>query len=254
MNYQNFDNNQISETYFIIGATGGIGRALCRRLAQSGAQLVIGARGEEKLQQLADEIGAHYFPVDATQPQNVAQFFAQGLETTGGKIDGAVNCAGSMLLKSAHLTTDDEWHNLIATNLTSAFATVREGAKAMMKHGGSVVLMSSCAARIGLPNHEGIAAVKGGINSLTLSAAATYARYNIRVNAVAPGLVRTPMTQRLTSNESTLQASTAMHPLGRIGEPEDVAATIEFLLDARSSWITGQILGVDGGLASLKTR
>jgi NAD(P)-dependent dehydrogenase (short-subunit alcohol dehydrogenase family) len=87
-----------------------------------------------------------------------------------------------------------------------------------------------------------------------LSAAATYAAQGIRVNVVAPGLVDTPMTKRITSNESSLRASVAMHPLGRIGTPDDVAAAIELLLRPESSWITGQVIGVDGGLGSLKTR
>jgi NAD(P)-dependent dehydrogenase (short-subunit alcohol dehydrogenase family) len=124
----------------------------------------------------------------------------------------------------------------------------------MRSFGGSVVLMSSAAARIGLANHEAIAAAKAGIIGLTLSAAATYAAQGIRVNAVAPGLIDTPMTKRITSNETSLSASVAMHPLGRIGTPDEVAATIEWLLRPESSWITGQVIGVDGGLGVLKTR
>jgi len=139
-------------------------------------------------------------------------------------------------------------------NLTTAFAVVRAGAKSMMNDGGSIVLVSSAAARIGLANHEAIAAVKAGVIGLTLSAAATYASRGIRVNCVAPGLVRTPMTARLTSNETSLKASTAMHAMGRIGEPEDVASAIEWLLNREQGWVTGQILGIDGGLGSVHLR
>jgi NAD(P)-dependent dehydrogenase (short-subunit alcohol dehydrogenase family) len=123
-----------------------------------------------------------------------------------------------------------------------------------MTGGGSIVLVSSAAARLGLANHEAIAAAKAGIIGLTLSSAATYAARGIRVNCVAPGLTRTPMTARLTQNEATLKASTAMHALGRIGEPDDVAGAIDWLLGPESSWITGQVLGVDGGLASVRPR
>jgi 3-oxoacyl-[acyl-carrier protein] reductase len=259
LRHQNFDNSQqfdnsTQPAYFILGATGGIGSALCRRLAARRAQLVIGARNEARLQQLATETGAHAIALDASQPEQVAEFFARGFEYTR-RIDGAVNCVGSLLLKSAHLTNNEEWEAVIASNLTPAFFTVREATRLMTKHGGgSIVLVSSCAANIGLPNHEGIAAAKAGVNGLVISAAATYSRYKIRVNAVAPGLVRTPLTEKLVNNESALQASTALHPLGRIGEPDDVAATIEFLLDPRNSWMTGQILNVDGGLSTLKTR
>ena len=123
-----------------------------------------------------------------------------------------------------------------------------------MTAGGSIVLVSSAAARVGLPNQEAIAAAKAGVIGLTLSAAATYASRGVRVNCVAPGLVRTPLTARITANESSLKASIAMHALGRVGEPADVAGAIDWLLGPESSWVTGQVLGVDGGLATVRTR
>ncbi|MGE5293794.1 MAG: SDR family oxidoreductase [Solirubrobacterales bacterium] len=143
---------------------------------------------------------------------------------------------------------------LVCANLTAAFATVHAGAKTMMNTGGSIVLVSSVAARVGLPNHEAIAAAKAGIIGLTLAAAASYAERGIRVNCVAPGMVRTPLTARLTANEASLKTSAAMHPLGRIGEPSDVAAAIAWLLDPQQSWVTGQVFGIDGGLATVRTR
>ena len=124
----------------------------------------------------------------------------------------------------------------------------------MTATGGSVVLVSSAAARVGLVNHEAIAAAKAGVIGLTLSAAATYAPRGIRVNCVAPGLVRTPMTARLTANEASLKASTAMHALGRVGDPADVAGAIDWLLGPDSGWVTGQVLGIDGGLATVRPR
>ena len=117
-----------------------------------------------------------------------------------------------------------------------------------------MVLLSSAAARIGLANHEAVAAAKAGVIGLTLSAAATYARARIRFNAVAPGLVRTPLSAGLLANELAAKASVAMHPLGRLGEPEDVARAICWLLDPHNDWVTGQVLGVDGGLADVKAR
>lgn len=116
------------------------------------------------------------------------------------------------------------------------------------------MLMASAAAEIGLANHEAIAAAKAGVIGLVRSAAATYAAQGIRVNAVAPGLIETPMSARITSNEAARNASIAMHPLGRLGRPEDVAEPICWLLGPTSSWVTGQVIGVDGGLARLKTR
>src|SRR5262249_40565503 len=166
---------------------------------------------------------------------------------------GVVNCVGSaLLMKPVHLTTDDEWAAALAANLTSAFLTVRAAVRAMTPAGGSVVLVSSAAARLGVPNHEAIAAAKAGVQGLALSAAASYASRGIRVNAVAPGLVRTPLTAGITANDATLKAFTALHALGRIGEPDDVASAIEWLLD--QTWVTGQVLGIDGGLATVPSR
>lgn len=240
-------------SYLVLGATGGIGEAVCRRLAARGARLVVAARNGDKLQTLADELQASTFPLDATRFEEIDACVDKTLQIHG-RLDGVANCIGSLLLKPAHTTSEAEWLATIATNLTTAFAVVRAAAKAMINSGGSIVLVSSAAARIGLANHEAIAAAKAGVIGLTLSAAATYAPRGIRVNCVAPGLVRTPMTDRLTANEATLKASQAMHALGRIGEPSDIASAIDWLLSADQSWITGQVLGVDGGLASVRSR
>ncbi|MBT8199635.1 MAG: SDR family oxidoreductase [Acidimicrobiia bacterium] len=243
------DNN----VFVILGAGGGIGSAVARRLAQHGAKLLVAGRSADSLGELATQVGGIAVPLDARNPAEVAEAVKRAESEFGG-IDGIVNCVGSLLLKPAHVTTDEEWNDTIATNLTSAFAAVRAGARSMRKQGGSIVLVSSAAAQTGLANHEAIAAAKAGVIGLTRSAAATYAPHNIRVNAVAPGLVRTPLTARLTANETAEQASVAMHALGRLGSPDDVASAILFLLDSANSWVTGQILGVDGGLGSIRPR
>lgn len=241
-----------SRVVLILGASGGIGSALSRRLGSDGTSLILAGRSPDKLGSLADETGGLAVPLDATQPAEV-EAAALGAVETRGRLDGVVNCVGSLLLKPAHVTSTEEWNATIAANLTSAFAAVRAAGRTMTQ-GGSVVLVSSAAARLGLANHEAIAAAKAGVIGLTLSAAATYAPKGIRVNAVAPGLVRTPLTERITSSEPALKASTGLHALGRVGEPDEVAAAISWLLDPDQSWITGQVLGVDGGLASVRSR
>ena len=185
-------------------------------------------------------------------PERSAAFRLRGMAVVADLRDRGI---GSLLLKPAHATSDADLRAVLDANLVSAFNAVRSGAKAMQSQGGgSIVLVSSAAARAGLANHEAIAAAKGGVIGLTLSAAATYAPKQVRVNCVAPGLVRTPMTERIWSSEAALQASVAMHALGRIGEPDEVAAAIAFFLDPANAWITGQVLGVDGGLGSIRPR
>ena len=238
----------------ILGGSGGIGSELCKMLAQDGHELFIGGQDADKLDVLASELEAGSHAFDATQSGQIDAFFTAAAEQMGS-LDGAVNCIGSILLKAAHQTSDAEWSQVLALNLTSAFETVRSAARVMMKgEGGSVVLISTVAARIGLANHEAIAAAKAGVQGLTLSAAATYARQNIRFNCVAPGLVDTPLAKNITGNEAMLKASTAMHPLNRIGTPAQVARMIHFLLQPENDWITGQIIGLDGGLGSVRAR
>jgi NAD(P)-dependent dehydrogenase (short-subunit alcohol dehydrogenase family) len=234
----------------VLGAAGGIGSALCRRLAARGTTLVLAGHRREPLDALATEVGGDVVPTDATDFDEVAALL-DGAMAHHGRLDGVVNAVGSILIKPAHLTRREEWDQTLALNLTTAFATVCAAGRTM-KRGGSVVLFSSAAARIGLANHEAIAAAKAGVVGLALAAAATYARNGLRVNVVAPGLVRTPLSRRLTGSEAAERASTALHALGRIGEPDDVASLAVWLLDAESSWVTGQQFGVDGGLGTVR--
>ncbi len=239
---------------FIVGATGGIGSALARRLSSSGWRLALCARGLDRLAALKDELSAHIEAADAADPKALENAFSAGCEKLG-RLDGVVNCAGSLLLKPAHLTSEEEWSHTLHANLTTAFYVLRCAASRMMRTGGgSIVLMASAVAQRGMINHEAIAAAKAGVVGLAQSAAATYARYNIRVNCVAPGLTRTPLTEALTRNEASLQASAALHPLGRIGEPHQVASAVAWLLDPEQSWVTGQVIAVDGGLSSVQAR
>lgn len=239
--------------YIVLGGTGGIGSAVCQKLLHQGAQVFVTGRDLEKLKSFSDTTGIRTLRCDVTDPEQVELCFKKAIEEFGN-IDGVVNCVGSLLLKPAHLTADQEWQETLKLNLGSAFNAVRFATKEMLKTGGSIVLISSAAARVGLINHEAIAAAKAGIIGLTLSAAATYAKNGIRVNALAPGLIKTPMTARLTANPTMEQASINMHALGRLGDPTEVANMIVWLLNPEQSWVTGQIFGIDGGLATVRPR
>ena len=241
------------QAFVILGAAGGIGTLLSQRLAKDGASLILAGRTAASLEALADRIGGHPKVLDAASPGDVEQAVQDCVERFG-RIDGIVNLVGSILLKPAHRTSEEEWRATLRANLDTAFAAVRAGSAAMRKTGGSIVLLSSAAARTGLPNHEAIAAAKAGLEGLALSAAASYAPFGLRVNVVSPGLVRTPLSAAITRNAASVKASEAMHPLGRLGEPEDVASAIHWFLQPEQSWVTGQVLGVDGGLAALRSR
>ncbi|MCR9199267.1 MAG: SDR family oxidoreductase [Planctomycetaceae bacterium] len=244
----------MSETchYVIFGGTGSVGSALAAQLLQAGHTVTLGVRNPLAATELAGHENCHVVRADALELDSLEACLKEA--DARGTLHGVANCMGSVLLKPAHLTTDEEWHSVINTNLTSSFAIVRSAAKLMRKAGGSVVLVSSAAAEIGLSNHEAIAAAKAGISGLVRSAAATYAPRGIRFNAVSPGLVKSQMTRKLWETEEAAAMSAQMHALGRLGEPSEVAAAIGWLLGPSAGWVTGQTIGVDGGLGSVLTR
>ncbi len=190
---------------------------------------------------------------DLTDFDAVSEGLLKARDALGG-LTGIVNCAGSILLRPAHLTSQRDFGDTIAANLTTAFATVRAAKSVFKREGGSVVLISSAAAHLGMGNHEAIAAAKAGVEGLARSAAATYASSGIRFNVVAPGLVETPLTEALTQRESARKLSASLHPLGRLGTAADIARAIAWFLDPAQSWVTGQVLGVDGGLGRVQPR
>lgn len=230
--------------FLVIAAASGIGQAVVAQLQSAGHQTFTTARN--------DSIITPDALLDATDFDAVEAVFSRAAQKLG-TLDGVVNCAGSLLLKSAGLTTKEQYQATIDSSLTTAFATVRAAGK-LLTSGGSVVLIASAAALEGLANHEAIAAAKAGIVGLVLSAAATYAGSNLRFNAVAPGLTQTPLTAALTQNASARKMSESMHALGRLGTPDEVARAIVFLLDPANSWITGQVLAVDGGLSRVRPK
>lgn len=241
-------------TSLIVGATGAVGAATARALVAAGGRVHLAGRDRAALDALSHEIGAAgVHELDARDIAAVKEVVDTVAETEG-RLDGVANLAGSLLLKPAHLTSAEEWAETIAANLTSAFAVLRAAAPRMRKQGGSIVLAASAAAQTGISNHEAIAAAKGGIIAMVRSAAATYGGQGVRVNAVAPGLTRSKMTSELLDNEASAEASRQMHVLGRLGAPEDVASLVTWLMGPESSWVTGQTIGVDGGLGQVRPR
>ena len=239
-------------TILITGAAGGIGAALARVLVSQQASVILMGRRAAPLDELATELGPQSLacPGDAGSVNELGQAVAAGLARFG-RIDGLAHCVGSIVLKPIHLCSPEEFAQTVQTNLTTAFLASRAVLPELRKaRSGSVVLVSTVAVRQGLNNHDVIAAAKGGIEAMVRSAAITYAKWNIRFNAVAPGMTETSLSAPLLQNEAARQFSESLHPLGRIGQPKEIADAIAFLLSPESSWITGQVLGVDGGLSA----
>jgi NAD(P)-dependent dehydrogenase (short-subunit alcohol dehydrogenase family) len=240
----------MSKIVLITGGSGGIGAEVARRVAAGGGKPVLVARNAERLAAVAAETGASAYPGDVLDNEGFGALVKR-VEAEVGELDGVVHAVGSVFLKPLHATSVDDWRSTLEINATSAFIVMRNVMPLLMRRKrGSVVLFSTVATSMGLANHESIAAAKSAVEGLVKSAAISYARYGIRVNAVAPALTRTALSKNLWQNEASLAVSAAMHPLGRIGEPTDIAPAVMYFLSDDSLWTTGQILGVDGGLGT----
>jgi len=243
-----------NETIIIFGASGAIGSNLARKLSLMNKRVILCSRNRDKLEELAKELNQPFFVCDGKVQEQVDEVVSK-VVMDYGKIDGVTNCIGSFFIKPLTLTTIDELNEVIKINLSSCFTILKSCIPKMIAQGkGSVVFISSCTAGVGLANHEAISAAKGAIEAFVRSAAASYAHKGIRINAVAPGLVDTPLSAPITSNKLSLKGSIAFHPMGRIGTADDISSAIDWLLSEGSSWMTGEILRLDGGLVHIKTR
>ena len=234
----------------ITGGSGGIGSDVARRVAARGDKPVLIARDLARLEAIASQTNGVVYTADVLDVEAMSATIKQ-IEEEVGEIDGVVHAVGSVLLRPLHAVSLEDWRATLDINATSAFILLKNVLPPMMRRRrGSIVLFSTVATKMGLTNHETIAAAKSAVEGIVTSAAISYARYGIRINAVAPALTRTALSKNLWDNEMMLKASVAMHPLGRIGEPADVGPAVMYFLSDESAWTTGQVLGVDGGLGT----
>ena len=234
----------------IIGATGGIGAALSRRLASAGHTIHAIGRDAAKLAAVSAELGGTHAVADVTDR---AQLEA-AIQSAGTSVSGLAYCVGSINLKPVTRITDEDVERDFRLNALGAFRAVQAALPALKASGNaSVVLFSTVAVAQGFASHASIGMAKGAVEGLMLSLAAELAP-KIRVNCVAPSLTKTPLAAALTGNEQMATAIAALHPLQRLGEADDVAAAAAFLLSPDATWITGQVIGVDGGRSSLRTK
>lgn len=235
----------------IYGGTGGIGSQTARLLAATGHSVHIVGRSAEKAEALAREIGCTCSLADLHDPAS----FARVMEETGSPLAGLVYAVGTINLKPLGRLTVTDFETDFRLNAMGAALAVQAALPALKAYEGTaaVLLFSTVAVAQGFPSHASIAMAKGAIEGLTRALGAELAP-KIRVNAIAPSLTDTPLAASLTAQPAMAQALGQMHPLGRLGNAGDSAALAAFLMSDQAGWITGQIIGVDGGRSSLRTK
>jgi NAD(P)-dependent dehydrogenase (short-subunit alcohol dehydrogenase family) len=233
----------------ITGASGGIGRALARQLHAQGHQVVLVGRDAARL---TDIDAALRISADTTTPEGAQQAIATCQDALGGAPTMLAHCVGSTLIAPLHRTKLDAYREVMRVNLDSAVFMLQAWLAAQAGGPGAAVFASSVVARIGVANHEAIAAAKGGVEALVRSAAATYAAKGLRVNAVAPGMTDTPMTAGMLKLPAMREGAGKQYPLGDVQTAEQVADAMAWLLSSGAARITGQVIAVDGGFTTVR--
>ncbi|MDA8851311.1 SDR family oxidoreductase [Candidatus Pelagibacter sp.] len=235
----------MSEKYLIFGATGSVGSSLAEQLKNSGNDIHLVARNESEVKVVAEKLGCTYTVADVLEDG-----FIEKVKSDINEIKGIAYCVGSIDLKPLRMVTEADMNKCMKLNLYSAIEVIKGFQESLKKNKGSVVLFSTVAAQRGFTNHTIIASAKAAVEGLTVTLAAEFAPH-IRVNCIAPSLSKSKIAEPMLKNPAIAEGIAKAHPLKRLGEGKDSAALAKFLITEESSWITGQIIAVDGGRSKL---
>jgi len=235
----------MSEKYLIFGATGSVGSSLAEQLKNSGNDVHLVARNESEVKAIAEKLGCSYTVADVLE-----NGFIEKVKSDIYEIKGIAYCVGSIDLKPLRMVTEADMNKCMKLNLYSAIEAIKGYQEILKKNKGSVVLFSTVAAQRGFTNHTIIASAKAAVEGLTVTLAAEFAP-NIRVNCVAPSLSKSKIAEPMLKNPAIAEGIAKAHPLKRLGEGKDSAALAKFLITEDSSWVTGQVIAVDGGRSKL---
>ena len=235
----------MSEKYLIVGATGSIGSSLAAQLYESGKEVHLVGRDENQTKSLSEKLNSEFSIADVLDDG-----FVDKIKANIDDVKGIAYCVGSIDLKPLKSASESDFNKCMKLNLYSAIDLIKGYQDSLKKNNGSIVLFSTVAAQRGFTNHSIIASAKAAVEGLTVSLAAEFAP-NIRVNCVALSLTNSKIAQPLLKNSALAQGIAKAHPLKRIGEGKDGAALAKFLVTDESSWVTGQVIAVDGGRSKL---
>jgi NAD(P)-dependent dehydrogenase (short-subunit alcohol dehydrogenase family) len=241
----------MNHTTIIVGGAGGIGSALARRIAAAGRKVHLIGRDRAKLQAVANETGASHALADVHD----AAALKAAIDAAGPAIGGLVYAVGSINLKPVNRLTETDIIGDFRLNALGALQCVQAALPALKAGDGTsaILLFSTIAVTQGFSAHASVAMAKGAVEGLTLALAAELAP-KVRVNCIAPSLTRTPLATSLTANDQMASAIAQLHPMQRLGEADDIAAMGALLMSPDAGWITGQVIGVDGGRSTLRTK
>ena len=235
----------MSGKYLIFGATGSIGSSLAEQLKNSGNEIHLVARNQDDVNSIANKLDCSY-----TVANVLEDGFIEKVKLDISDIKGVAYCVGSIDLKPLKMTNEQDFNKCMKLNLYSAIEVIKGYQESLKKNKGSIVLFSTVAAQRGFTNHAIIASAKAAVEGLTVTLAAEFAP-NIRVNCIAPSLTKSKIAEPMLKNSVIADGIARAHPLKRLGEGKDSASLAKFLITEDSSWVTGQIIAVDGGRSKL---